>query len=213
MRAADSTQTGALALTKLEADLEEQINKAKAGDDPDRLKNLARLLVLAKTAEGIAVKEGASDLSSATQEAIAKGLAEFVGKDDYDFDDVTAEVTKRTEAVRTTWSKAVEKLDDIYFEDIAREMDLAGQAAVARFTGKEKYEFGDITKEVASRAAGAVAEFTGKKDYQFGDISKEAMKRGKDFVKDFTGKEEYQFGDLTKAAFAKLFGGGDEKKK
>lgn len=195
---------GKMALAKLEAALEEQISQAKAEDNPTRLRDLARLLVLAKTAEGLAVAEATSTASGRVMKAVSESLQTFVGKEDYDFKDVTLEVKKRC-------ASAVEKLDDIYIEDIQREMELAGQAAVSSFTGKEEYAFGDITKEVAARAKDSVSAFTGKSDYKFGDISKEALKRGGDFVKEFTGKDEYKFGDITKTAFKKIFGGGDEK--
>jgi len=196
---------GRLALAKLEASLEKQIAEAQASDNPDRLRDLARLLVLAKTAEGIAASEIASDASGSVQQAVADSLAEFVGKEDYEFGDVTKEINRRC-------AGAVAALDDIYLEDISREMNLAGQAAVASFTGKEEYEFGDISKEVSTRAKGAVSAFTGKEDYKFGDITKEAMKRGGDAIKDFTGKEEYKFGDITKTVLKNFFGGDDEKK-
>jgi len=193
------------ALIKLEATLEQQIAEAKESDNPNRLRDLARLLVLAKTAEGIATKEIASDASGSVQQAVADSLADFVGKEDYDFEDVTKEVNKRC-------ADAVQSLDDIYVEDIQREMSLAGQAAVSSFTGKEEYEFGDISSEVSTRAKGAVSAFTGKEDYKFGDITKEAMKRSGDAVKNFTGKEEYKFGDITKTVLKNIFGGDDEKK-
>jgi len=195
---------GQLALVKLEADLKEQIAKAKEGDNPDRLRDLARLLVLAKTAEGIAATEMASDASSCVQQAVAEGLTDFIGKEDYEFGDVTKEINKRA-------NKATAALDDIYLDDVAKELELASQAAVTSFTGKEQYEFGDISKTVADKATSAVADFTGKEDYKFGDVTKAALEKGGDAVKQFTGKDEYQFGDITKAAFSKLFG-GDEKK-
>lgn len=197
---------GRMALMKLEASLEQQIAEAKSSDNPNRLRDLARLLVLAKTAEGIAASEMASDASGSVQQAVAESLADFVGKEEYEFGDVTKAVNQRC-------AKAVAALDDIYIEDIQREMNLAGQAAVTSFTGKEEYEFGDISSEVATRAKGAVSSFTGKEDYKFGDITKEAMKRGGDAVKDFTGKEDYQFGDITKTVLKNIFGGDDDKKK
>lgn len=204
------------ALVRLEADLRSQIQKAQADDNPDRLRDLARLLVLAKTAEGIALKEGAMDASSAVKSAVAESLTSFVGKEDYDFNDVAAEVKTRTAdaatKARAKAGKAVAALDDVYLEDIANEMALASQAAVARFTGKEEYKFGDISTEIDARAKTAISAFTGKDDYQFGDITKEALKRGGSAVKDFIGKEEYQFGDITKTVFKNIFGGGDEKK-
>uniref|UniRef100_A0A7S2QK24 Uncharacterized protein n=1 Tax=Zooxanthella nutricula TaxID=1333877 RepID=A0A7S2QK24_9DINO len=195
---------GDSALMKLEADLEIQIQKAKDEDNPSKIRDLARLLVLAKTAEGIAVKEGAKDASSAVKTAIADYLTEFTGKEDYTMSDVTKQIRKKC-------SNAVAALDDIYFEDIANEMALAGEAAAASFTGKEEYEFGDISKEVDARAKAAVSKFTGKADYKFGDISKEVMKRGGDAVKDFTGKDEYKFGDITKTVLKNIFGGEDKK--
>jgi len=197
-----SAEDGQMALVKVEQALEKQIAAAKSGDNPERLRDLARLLVLAKTAEGIAVAETTSDLTGKAQTAIAETLADFVGKENYEFGDVTKEIKSRT-------SKAVAALDDIYFEDIAKEMELAGQAAVTSFTGKEEYEFGDISAEVSARAKSSVLSFTGKEDYKFGDITKEAVKRGGDAIKDFTGKDDYKFGDITKTAFNKLFGGGD----
>jgi len=197
---------GKMALVKLEASLEAQIAAAKEGDNPNRLRDLGRLLVLAKTAEGIAASEMASDASSNMQQAVADSLADFVGKEDYEFGDVTKEVNSRCKT-------AVAALDDIYFEDIANEMNLAGQAAVTSFTGKEDYEFGDISKVVADKATNAVSVFTGKEDYKFGDITKAALEKGGDAVKQFTGKDEYRFGDITKTAFKKFFGGDDDDKK
>lgn len=194
---------GSVSLAKLEQALEAQIVAAKESNNPQRLKELGRLLVLAKTAEGIAVTSGAKEVSSRVREAVASSLTSFVGKEDYDIQDVTNEIRSRV-------GKAVKALDDIYFEDIAREMDLAAQAAVASFTGKEDYEFGDVTKEVQKRAKESVAKFTGKEKYEFGDITKEALKRGGDAVKGFTGKDEYKFGDITKAALKKMFGGDDK---
>mmetsp|Transcript_2486 Transcript_2486/g.5838 ORF Transcript_2486/g.5838 Transcript_2486/m.5838 type:complete len:248 (+) Transcript_2486:50-793(+) len=190
-----------LTLAQVEASLEEQIAQAQASDNPNRLRDLARLLVMAKTAEGIAAAELATDASDGLQTAMAGALSDFVGKEDYEIEDVVEEVNKRVKA-----------LDSIYIEDIQREVSFAGQAAVASFTGKEDYEFGDITKEVATRAKDAVTSFTGKDEYQFGDITKEALKRGGDAIKDFTGKEEYKFGDITKTLFKNVFGGSDEKK-
>lgn len=194
---------GSMSLAKLEQALEAQIVAAKESNNPQRLKELGRLLVLAKTAEGIAVTSGAKEVGGRVREAVASSLTNFVGKEDYDIQDVTKEIRSRV-------GKAVKALDDIYFEDIAREMDLAAQAAVASFTGKEDYEFGDVTKEVQKRAKESVAKFTGKEAYEFGDITKEALKRGGDAVKDFTGKDEYKFGDITKAALKKIFGGDDK---
>lgn len=190
---------GSLALMKLEKALQAQIAEAKAGDNPDRLRDMARLLVLAKTAEGIAASEITKDASNALQQAVADSLSAFVGKKDYDFQDVTQEINNR-------FKKVSDKLENLYLDDIAREMDLASQAAIASFTGKEEYQFGDITKEVGVRAKSAVADFTGKKEYQFGDITKAAMQKGGDAIKQFTGKEEYQFGDISKTVFKKLFG-------
>jgi len=198
-----SAEDGILALNKLESALEVQIAAAKAEDNPDRLRDLARLLVLAKTAEGIAAAEATSMASGTVQRAVAESLADFVGKKNYAFEDVTKEINSRC-------ADAVAKLDDVYLGDIMKEMDLAGQAAVASFTGKEVYEFGDISKEIDQRAKVAVSAFTGKADYKFGDITKEALKRGENFIKDFTGKEEYKFGDITKTALKKLFGGDDK---
>lgn len=203
---AGGSSEGDVALVRLEEDLKVQIEKAQTDGNPNRLRDLARLLVLAKTAEGIAVKEGTTDASSAVKSAVAESLKDFVGKEEYDFEDVTAEIKTRT-------GKAVAALDDIYFEDIANEMALASQAAVAGFTGKEDYKFGDISKEIDTRAKGAISAFTGKEDYKFGDISKEAMKRGGDAVKSFTGKEEYKFGDITKTVLKNIFGTGEEEKK
>jgi len=204
------------ALVRLEDDLRVQIAKAQADGNPNRLRDLARLLVLAKTAEGIVLKEGATDASSAVKSAVAESLTSFVGKEDYDFNDVAAEVKARTadtaSKFRAGAGSAVAALDDVYLEDIANEMALASQAAVARFTGKEEYKFGDISKEIDARAKTAISAFTGKEDYQFGDITKEAMKRGGDAVKGFIGKDEYQFGDITKTVFKNIFGGGGEKK-
>lgn len=207
---------GDAALVRLEENIKLQIEKAQADGNPDRLRDLARLLVLAKTAEGIVLKEGATDASSTVKSAVAESLASFVGKDDYDFNDVASEVKVRTVSaatkLRSKAGSAVAALDDVYLEDIANEMALASQAAVARFTGKESYEFGDISNEIDTRAKTAIASFTGKEDYQFGDITKEALKRGGSAVKDFIGKDEYQFGDITKTVFKNIFGKGDEKK-
>lgn len=191
------------ALAKLEITLKDQIKAAQEGKNPNRVRDLARLLVLAKTAEGIAVGGAAIDGTSKVRQVIAESLGDFVGKEDWTMQDVTSEIGKRTK-------NAVDALDDIYFEDIQRQMESAAAVAVSRFTGKEDYQFGDITTEVGKRVSAAVNEFTGKEKYEFGDLTKAAMSKGADAVKEFTGKDEYKFGDITKTAFKKIFG-GDEK--
>lgn len=190
-------------LAKLERALEAEIVAARDSKNPTRLRDLARLLVLAKTAEGIAVGAVAKEATVSVRQAITGSLESFVGKKDYAMQDVTREIMARCKS-------GVDKLDDIYLEDIAKEIDLVGQAAVASFTGKEEYEFGDITKTVNARATEAVKDFTGKEKYEFGDITQEALRRGGDAVKSFTGKDEYKFGDITKTVLKNIFGGGDK---
>eukprot|EP00435_Cladocopium_sp_Y103_P051138 s1163_g15.t1 len=125
----------ATALVKLEEDIEAQIQKAEEEKDQSRLTRLSRLL----------------ELKSQVSESMASAISEFVGKDDYDINDVATKVEERV-------TSAVSKLDNVYLtadaaknapegskviiltdvvRPVAGQMKEAGKEAVLAFTGKE----------------------------------------------------------------------------
>jgi hypothetical protein len=84
--------------------------------------------------------------------------------------------------------------------DLSVELDTRIKGAVAKFCGKEEYEFLDLTKEIKKRVSNRVEEFTGK-PYTFGDVTSEVMKRRKLWMENMLGAEaaeNYEFGSLTK---------------
>lgn len=216
------------ALVKVEEDIESRLKVAEEENDSKKITQLARLLVMAKASEGAAAWQSTKELSEAVGNQMADTLSEFVGKDDYDINDVADEVDKRVGA-------AVATLDNVYLTKeaaesagakdyvlvkdvvapVAENMKESAEGAVLAFTGKEEYKFGDISKEAASRAGTAIANVLGKEEYQFGDISKAAAGKVMDGIKSFTGKEDYQFGDITKTVLinALNFLEGDDKNK
>jgi len=199
-------------LTKLEEDIEAQIQKAEEEDKPTRVRDLARLLVLTRASAASAAWQKTKELREAVSTSVANSLREYVGKEDYDINDVTAKVQEEV-------SDAVSGLENVYLTKEAAEAapegtepiiigevvgPVVGQVkegtkeAVLAFTGKEEYKFGDISKEAAARAKTAMANLMGSEEYQFGDVTKAAMNKAYDAVTSFTGKEDYKFGDVTK---------------
>lgn len=218
-----------MALAKVEDDIEAKISEAKQQNDNKKVTELARLLVLAKASEATAAWQSTEELRDAVGQGIADTLADFVGKEDYDIQDVAGAVDEKV-------GKAVSKLDNVYLDEAAAASAPPGsnpvvlskvmnpvvdsmkeetKEAVAAFTGKEEYEFGDISKEADRRAKNAIATMLGKEEYEFGDLSKAAAGKVMDAVTSFTGKEKYQFGDVTKTVLKKAldFLEGDEEKK
>ncbi|CAK8999117.1 unnamed protein product [Durusdinium trenchii] len=207
----------ASALVKLEEDIEAQIQKAEADQDQSRLTRLSRLLVLTRSSAAATAWQTTKELKSKVASSMASAISEFVGKEDYDINDVA---TKVEESV----SSAVTKLDNVYLtaeaakaapegttpiiltdvvRPVAGQMKEAGKEAVLAFTGKEEYKFGDISKEAAKRAKSAVANLLGKEEYKFGDVTKAAVNKTMDAIGDFTGKKDYKFGDITKTLLRK----------
>jgi len=201
-----------VALAKLEQDIEKQIQEAEEADKPNRVRDLARLLVLTRASAAAAAWQTTSELRDAVSSTVADSLSEFVGKDDYDINDVANEV-------ETKLTAAVETLDNIYLTAEAAKAAPEGSTpivlsevvgpvtgqikegtkeAVLAFTGKEDYKFGDISKEAAVRAQNAIGNLLGSEEYEFGDLTRAAMGKAKDAVTSFTGKEDYKFGDVTK---------------
>eukprot|EP00930_Biecheleria_cincta_P001430 TRINITY_DN102574_c0_g1_i1.p1 TRINITY_DN102574_c0_g1~~TRINITY_DN102574_c0_g1_i1.p1 ORF type:complete len:287 (-),score=77.59 TRINITY_DN102574_c0_g1_i1:115-975(-) len=217
------------ALARLEEDIETKMAVAREQSDSKRLTELARLLVLAKASEGAAAWQVTAELRETVADTIATALSEFVGKEDYDIQDVAAVVDKKVGA-------AVSKLDNVYLTKeaaasappgtnpvilsevmapVVDEMKESAKESVLAFTGKDDYEFGDISKEADRRAKAAIAKLLGKEEYKFGDISKAAAAKAMDAVTSFTGKKDYEFGDVTKTLLrgALNFLEGDDKKK
>eukprot|EP00913_Durusdinium_trenchii_P020777 g19517.t1 len=209
----------ASALVKLEEDIEAQIQKAEADQDGSRLTRLSRLLVLTRSSAAATAwqttKDRVAELKSKVASSMASAISEFVGKEDYDINDV---------ATKESVSSAVTKLDNVYLtaeaakaapegttpiiltdvvRPVAGQMKEAGKEAVLAFTGKEEYKFGDISKEAAKRAKSAVANLLGKEEYKFGDVTKAAVNKTMDAIGDFTGKKDYKFGDITKTLLRK----------
>ena len=93
-------------------------------------------------------------------------MADFAGKDSYEFGDLSKEVDIRVKAkVEEFTGKPYE------FGDLSKEINNRRQAWIKDFLGEEaanNYQFGDLTKT-------ALSSFTGKDDYQFGDVSKKIL--------------------------------------
>jgi len=206
-----------VALSKLEQDIEKRIAEAEKEEKPGRVRDLARLLVLTRTSATAAAWQATTELRETVSTSIADSLREFVGKEDYDINDVAAKVESKV-------ASAVEGLDNVYLTSASAEKapdgskpiviqeivgPVAGQIkegtkeALVAFTGKEDYKFGDISKEAATRAHAAISNLVESDEYkELSDKTKEAMSKAKDAAKDaltnFTGKEDYKFGDVTK---------------
>ncbi|CAE8606331.1 unnamed protein product [Polarella glacialis] len=215
-RAEEVEVVRSIALVKVEQDIEIKLAEAEKSNDTKRITELARLLVLAKASEGAAAWQSTAELRETVGNSIAKTLSEFVGKENYDINDVAKMVdTRLTTAVsavenvyltREAAASAPPGSNPIVLSDVMTPV-VAGIAegvnsGVTAFTGKEKYEFGDISMEADKRAKAAIALMLGKEEYQFGDISKAAAAKTMDAVASsvtsFTGKEEYKFGDISK---------------
>jgi len=200
-------------LVKLEEDLEVQIQLAEKEKDQSRLTRLSRLLVLTRTSAAATAWQTTKELKSQVSTSVAAAIRDFVGKEDYDINDVAGKVEERL-------SSAVEAMDNVYLNaeaakaapegttpiiltDVVRpvvgQMKEGTKEAVLAFTGKEEYKFGDISKEAANRAKTAVANLLGKEEYKFGDVTKAAVNKAMEAITSFTGKEEYKFGDITKS--------------
>jgi len=213
----DVVDVEVVALTKLEQDIEQRIAEAEKDEKPSRVRDLARLLVLTRTSATAAAWQATSELRETVGSTIADSLREFVGKEDYDINDVAAKVESKV-------TSAVEGMDNVYLTSKSAEAapegskpvviqeivgPVAGQIkegtkeALVAFTGKEDYKFGDISIEAATRAQTAIGNLVESDEYkELSDKTKEAMGKAKDAAKEalasFTGKEDYKFGDVTK---------------
>ena len=73
-------------------------------------------------------------------------MAEFTGKESYQFGDISKEIETR----RKAWVKDYlgdEAAEKYQFGDITKK-------ALSQFTGKDDYEFGDLTKKVMGNLFG-----------------------------------------------------------
>mmetsp|Transcript_6777 Transcript_6777/g.11916 ORF Transcript_6777/g.11916 Transcript_6777/m.11916 type:complete len:277 (+) Transcript_6777:75-905(+) len=224
----DVVDVEVVALTRLEQDIEKQIQEAEAAEKPDKVRDLARLLVLTRASAAAAAWQATTELRDAVSTSVADSLSEFVGKEDYDINDVASKVEAKL-------TKAVETLDNVYLTPesaksapegstpivlsevvgpVTGQIKEGTKEAVLAFTGKEDYKFGDISKEAAIRAQNAIGNLLGNEEYQFGDLTKSAINKAKDAVTSFTGKEDYQFGDVTKTVLKNVLNWmeKDEKK-
>eukprot|EP00434_Breviolum_minutum_P001969 symbB.v1.2.001743.t2/scaffold94.1/size335129/7 len=210
----------ATALVKLEEDIEAQLKKAEEEKDQSRLTRLSRLLVLTRSSAAATAWQTTKELRGQVSESMASAISEFVGKDDYDINDVATKVEERV-------TSAVSKLDNVYLtaeaakaapegskpiiltdvvRPVAGQMKEAGKEAVLAFTGKEEFliwQMGcaDRDEQMGKRLSFSLVNE--KLEYKFGDISKEAAKRAKSAMANLLGQEEYKFGDVTKKAMGK----------
>ncbi|CAJ1382641.1 unnamed protein product [Effrenium voratum] len=217
-------------LVKLEEDIEAQIQEAEKNEDQSKMTRLSRLLVLTRSSAAATAWQTTKELKSKVGTSMAGAIREFVGKEDYDINDVATKVEERVSSAVTNLENvyltadaaksAPEGTTPIILSDVVRpvagQMKEAGKEAVLAFTGKEDYKFGDISKEAASRAKTAVANLLGQEEYKFGDVTKQAVNKAMDAVSSFTGKEDYKFGDITKSLLRKALDyleSDDEKEK
>ncbi|CAE7389399.1 RPL34 [Symbiodinium sp. CCMP2592] len=215
VRYADPEEVTALA--KLEQDIEAKIEEADKAEDNSRKSELARLLVLTRTSAAATAWQMTKELKTEVGTSVAAAISEFVGKEDYNIEDVASKVEEKV-------TSAVKKLDNVYLtadaakaapegsspiilsqvvKPVAGQIKEGAKEAALAFTGKEEYKFGDISKEAAARAKVAVASLLGKEEYQFGDVTKAAVNKAMDKIADFTGKDGYKFGDITKTLLRK----------
>ncbi|OLQ14697.1 60S ribosomal protein L34 [Symbiodinium microadriaticum] len=215
VRYADPEEVTALA--KLEQDIEAKIEEADKAEDNSRKSELARLLVLTRTSAAATAWQMTKELKTEVGTSVAAAISEFVGKEDYNIEDVATKVEEKV-------TSAVKKLDNVYLtadaakaapegsspiilsqvvKPVAGQIKEGAKEAALAFTGKEEYKFGDISKEAAARAKVAVATLLGKEEYQFGDVTKAAVNKAMDKIADFTGKDSYKFGDITKTLLRK----------
>ncbi|CAE7447651.1 unnamed protein product [Symbiodinium natans] len=172
-------------------------------------------------------------LRSAVRESIKGRVRDFIGKDSYEFGDLSKEADARVKAVIADMrGKENYELGDLTLAldnivkdevcrlsgkdpgeyemgDLSKEIDRRVKVVVADFCGKETYEPGDLTREVQRRVSNTVADFTGKEDYTFGDITRELNNRRTEWMKSYLGKEDYQFGDITKKVLSDFTGKED----
>eukprot|EP00439_Symbiodinium_sp_Y106_P069260 s44_g11.t2 len=198
-------------------DIEAKIEEADKAEDNSRKSELARLLVLTRTSAAATAWQMTKELKTEVGTSVAAAISEFVGKEDYNIEDVASKVEEKV-------TSAVKKLDNVYLtadaakaapegsspiilsqvvKPVAGQIKEGAKEAALAFTGKEEYKFGDISKEAAARAKVAVASLLGKEEYQFGDVTKAAVNKAMDKIADFTGKDGYKFGDITKTLLRK----------
>ncbi|CAE7487851.1 unnamed protein product [Symbiodinium sp. CCMP2456] len=140
------------ALAKLEKDIEAKIEEADKAEDNSRKSELARLLVLTRTSAAATAWQMTKELKTEVGTSVAAAISEFVGKEDYNIEDVTATVEEKV-------TSAVKKLDNVY---------LTADAAKAAPEGSSPIILSEVVKPVAGQikegAKEAALAFTGKEE-------------------------------------------------